>query len=534
MQQKRDIPDEIQEIERLKSRLAEAEETLRALQSGEVDALVVKEPGGHKIFTLKGEDYTYRILVEQMSEGALTCTQDGTILFANKSFAQMVQCPLETVIGASIHRFISNTPGGTRIGLSKLEKKAKQNHLRGIEVILTGEKHVPAIASINALQIYDIEAFSITLTDISQLKLVEKLTESEARFRSLAENIPTLAWMAEPDGTIYWYNSRWYEYTGTTFAQMQGWGWQSVHDQNILPLVLKRWNESIQSGEPFEMVFPLQGKDGVFRSFLTRVIPLRDADNNIVQWFGTNTDISKQIELERQKDEFIGIASHELKTPVTSIKAYGQVLQKIFQRKGDIKAVEQLQKMDFQIGKLTNLIRDLLDVTKIQSGRLEFHEEYFDFNMLVTEVVNELQLTIENHQLLTEFGKTKKIFADRERIGQVITNLITNAVKYSPNAKNIRIATTRDTTNMTLCVTDYGIGIPKDKQEKVFEQFFRVSGPNQSTFPGLGLGLYVSSEIIKREGGRIWVESSEGNGSTFCFSLPSNRNTAKIPRNEKK
>ncbi len=353
-----------------------------------------------------------------------------------------------------------------------------------------------------------------------QVAARKKVEESEEKFRTLADNMPTLAWMANADGYIFWYNSRWYEYSGTTPEQMKGWGWKSIHDPSILPHVLKKWQEAITRGKAFEMVFPLKGADGVFRPFLTRIIPINDKKGEIIRWFGTNTDITMQKELERQKDDFLGIASHELKTPVTSIKAYGQVLQSIFKRKGDIKAVEQLGKMDAQINKLTNLIEDLLDVTKIQSGRLEFHEDYFDFNELVVELVEELQITTEHHQILVDLAKTKSIYADRERIGQVLSNLITNAIKYSPHSKKVILRTALNKDKVTLCVEDFGVGISKDKQDKVFEQFFRVSGPTQSTFPGLGLGLYVSAEIIKREGGRIWVESTEGKGSTFCFNLP--------------
>ncbi|MBA3723584.1 MAG: PAS domain-containing sensor histidine kinase [Candidatus Levybacteria bacterium] len=522
---------DIAEVEELKSRLAEAEETLHAIKSGAVDALVVSEPNGHKVFTLKGEDYTYRVLVEQMHEGALTFTEEGIILYANKSFANIVQLPLEKVIGSSIYDFVAYQSNNDFASLIKNGKKKSKGSRGEVELkIVTGRK-LPIYASINSLQIYEIEAFSMTVLDISQLKIAKKLEESEEKFRTLAENIPTLTWTANADGYIYWYNSRWYEYTGTKPEQMEGWGWQSVHDPKVLPQVLKKWKASIADGESFEMVFPLKGADGIFRPFLTRIIPMRDSENNIIQWFGTNTDITKQKELERQKDEFLGIASHELKTPVTSIKAYGQVLQKMFQKKGDAKSVEQLQKMDAQINKLTNLVEDLLDVTKIQSGRLEFHEDYFDFNELIQETVDELQLTTEKHEIITEFKKTKSIYADKERIGQVLTNLISNAVKYSPHAKKIIIKTTYDNTKVTLCVEDFGVGIPKDKQEKVFEQFFRVSGSKQSIFPGLGLGLYVSSEIIKREGGRIWVESIEGKGSTFCISLPIKKNKIEQQKN---
>lgn len=348
----------------------------------------------------------------------------------------------------------------------------------------------------------------------------DELIKSELKFRTLADNIPNLAWMARADGHIFWYNSRWYEYTGLSEKESIGWEWKKAHDPNVLPIVQKKWEYSLQTSEPFEMVFPLKDSEGNFRPFLTRIVPIKDKKGKVLQWFGTNTDITKQVELERQKDEFLGIASHELKTPVTSIKAYGQVLLTVFQRNGDTKAVEKIKKMDAQVNKLTSLIGDLLDVTKIHSSRLEFHEEYFDFNELMSEIVDEMQLTTEKQKLIKKFDTTKTLYGDRDRIGQVLTNLISNAMKYSLYEKKIIIRTKVTVKKITVSVQDFGVGIPKEKQEKVFEQFFRVSGPKHATVPGLGLGLYISSEIIKRQGGRIWVESQEGKGSTFYFSLP--------------
>ncbi len=176
--------------------------------------------------------------------------------------------------------------------------------------------------------------------------------------------------------------------------------------------------------------------------------------------------------------------------------------------------------MDGQINRLTSLIGDLLDVTKINSGKLQFNDREFEFIPMVRELIEDLQRTTDKHTLVEKHEGDGVVFGDKERIGQVISNLITNAVKYSPNSEKIIIHTSLKDNEITLCVTDFGIGISQDKLDKVFEQFYRVSGNMQHTFPGLGLGLYISSEIIKREGGRIWVNSSEGKGSTFCFALP--------------
>lgn len=231
-------------------------------------------------------------------------------------------------------------------------------------------------------------------------------------------------------------------------------------------------------------------------------------------------NVTERVILEKQKEDFVGIATHELKTPVTSIKAYAQTLLRRFYKEGNEAAAGLVEKMDLQLNKLITLIGDLLDVTKIESGRLQLHEEFYNFNDLVSEVVEELQRTTEKHTLVLKLAPVTKIYGDKERITQVITNLISNAIKYSPASCDIIITSVVTNTQVTLCVEDCGVGISKDHQAKVFERFYRVSGPQANSFPGLGLGLYISQEIIKRQGGRIWVESEKEKGSTFCFTLP--------------
>jgi PAS domain S-box-containing protein len=253
------------------------------------------------------------------------------------------------------------------------------------------------------------------------------------------------------------------------------------------------------------------------RWFLLQVTPLNHSEGGAVV---SHMNITERKRLERQKDDFIGVASHELKTPVTSVKAYTQVMQRRFQKAGDLESAQLLGKMDGQLTKLTNLIRDLLDVTKIETGKLQFTEEDFWFDELIMEMVEELQRTTERHTIEVKGRARKKVYADRERIGQVLTNFLSNAIKYSPHAKKVVVTTRIVENEIQLCVQDFGVGIASDKHDKVFERFFRVDGPKQDTFPGLGLGLYISSEIIRRQGGRIWVESKKGKGSSFYFALP--------------
>jgi PAS domain S-box-containing protein len=231
-------------------------------------------------------------------------------------------------------------------------------------------------------------------------------------------------------------------------------------------------------------------------------------------------DITERKALEQQRNDFIGIVSHELKTPVTSLKAFGQVLQLKLEESGDMASAAMLAKMDAQINKLTLLINDLLDATKIEGGQMQFHEEEFQFDQLVREIIEEVQRTTSQHEIILQQSVNTTVFADRERVGQVLTNFLTNAIKYSPKEKLINVKVQAEDTTLTCAVQDFGIGIAKDKLDKVFQRFFRLSVKSRNTFPGVGLGLYISSEIIKRQGGKIWVESDEGTGSVFYFTLP--------------
>ncbi len=365
----------------------------------------------------------------------------------------------------------------------------------------------------------------------------EKIQLSEIRYRTMIEQSPLSIQVFSPDGLTVQVNKAWEKLWGVTLNDIQGYmilNDPQLIEKGIMPFIQKGFagNASLIPAVKYEPEKTIKNISSIPHKWVQAYIyPIKDNQGIIKEVVLIHQDITERKELERQKDEFLGIASHELKTPVTSIKAYGQALQTMFRRKGDIHASEQLGKMDAQINKLTNLIGDLLDVTKIQSGRLEFHETSFDFNTFVMEVTEELQHTTENHKITLKLSKTKGVFGDRHRLGQVVTNLISNAIKYSPHSHNIVVKSESDAKNVTLCVQDFGIGIPKNKQDKIFEQFFRVSGPKQHTFPGLGLGLYISSEIIKRQGGKIWVNSNEGKGSTFCFNFPIRKQKIKNQKN---
>jgi two-component system phosphate regulon sensor histidine kinase PhoR len=540
--------DFLAEIEELKSQLEEAQDTIEAIRSGEVDAFVVKDDDGHRLYTLKSADQTYRIFIEKMTEGAVTVNREGVVLYSNTSFANMVNLPLTKVLGFHFDKFIPEEyKEQVKTMLAAAWKEEKK-----VEIILPGvdKKPIPVLLSLNSLEIDGGIALSIIVTDLSYQKETEQqlkqknkqleeaqlitkhlnaqleqtvkertneLFESREHFKFLADNIPTIVWTANAQGTIDYFNNRWFEYTGE----------KKMPEVNDLQCCLHKddrekyerlWNEAVVSGQSFEMVHRFKKNDGEYRWHFSHALPFKN-NTDAVTWFGISTDIDDQQRAIEKKDEFISIASHELKTPVTSIKGYVQILRFNFQKEGNTMAAELLTKVDNQVNKLTTLIGDLLDVRKIENGQFQFHESLFDFNELVNELVEETGRAIMERTILCELDDTVMVKGDRNKIGQVISNFIDNAAKYSPGDTNVVVRTVNRTGSIKLLVEDNGIGIPKDQQGNIFQRFFRVVNGKENTYAGLGLGLYISAEIIKRHSGSIGLTSEKGKGSTFYFEL---------------
>lgn len=228
-----------------------------------------------------------------------------------------------------------------------------------------------------------------------------------------------------------------------------------------------------------------------------------------------------QIETEQlvyRRDEFFSIASHELKTPITSLKAYTQLL---LMDDGDMPSSEQmLRRMDRQIDKLTALINDLLDASKVESGQLLFYKQPFQLKQMAQKVVEETQSLSVDHQLTFQADSNAIVNADRERIEQVLRSFLSNALKYAPRSKDIDVAIYEKEAEIICSVRDFGNGIAPEEQHRIFDRFYRISGNNLNTFPGLGLGLFISKAIIEKHNGKIGVESEKGKGTVFYFSLP--------------
>ena len=309
-------------------------------------------------------------------------------------------------------------------------------------------------------------------------------------------------------------------WTGKEFIESQENGFSQAYKED-LPWVSKILEQLI-SGEVERNKVQHRNatKDGrmIWCEWFNSV--LKDKDGKVKTIMSLVQDITEQKQLEWQKDNFLSIVSHELKTPLTTIKAYGQIAESMLEEKGDVETLDMIKRMSSQVNKLTVLVQDLLDFTKTQKGKLMYNEAFFDFNELMKEVIDDMQKISFTHEIKNNPGKTETIFGDKNKLSQVLNNLISNAIKYSPKAASIIVSTELQKDGIELSVQDFGIGILAQDQQNVFEQFYRVNRDNQSTFPGMGIGLYICSEIITRQGGKIWVESIIDKGSTFHTWLP--------------
>ena len=231
-------------------------------------------------------------------------------------------------------------------------------------------------------------------------------------------------------------------------------------------------------------------------------------------------DITARTILERQKESLLGMASHELKTPITAAKLQVQLLQRQQLKQGDPSLAPKLTKIEAHLNRLTRLVDGYLDVAAIETGNLSVHREAFAIDELIQAICEELQPFAPDQPLAFVQQAHTQVEADRGHIEEVLSNLLTNAIKYAPSRQAIEVRAYSQGNWVTVSVRDHGKGIPQAQQATIFERFYRGHDPDQRQRPGTGLGLYLVAELVKHQGGRIWVESPPGEGATFCFTLP--------------
>lgn len=360
-----------------------------------------------------------------------------------------------------------------------------------------------------------------TLRDITDEKNHQhELEEREKKFRLLADFMPQFVWTSNAEGIISYFSKGVYEYTRMSEDQLISGGWIEVVHPADREETRKAWCHSIATGEPFLFEHRFKRYDGEYSWQLSRALPVKDTSGNTQMWIGTSTDIDEIKKHEKEKDDFIKIASHELKTPVTTIKAYVQLLLKQEFAGNNPLLSQSLFTINKQITKLVKLITDLLDLTKIELGSIDPVNDVFCIDDLVKDVVHNLQATTHTHRLVIEPSANYMVLADRDRISQVIANLLTNAIKYSPEADRVIIEIKAADDMVVVSCRDFGIGVSYNDFDKIFHRFYRVESTAGKIIPGFGIGLFIVKEIVSSHKGKVWVESEMNKGSVFHFSLP--------------
>jgi PAS domain S-box-containing protein len=361
----------------------------------------------------------------------------------------------------------------------------------------------------------------IYLNDISERKKIEwALRDFESRYRTLMEEASDAILVTNDDFKLLEVNKKSEEllgYTKEEFLNIDPKTLIHPEDIKILPLRLRELKE----GQPIKGVRHIKKKDNSYVTVDGTAAKLSDGRMIFII-----RDITEKELFEKRKDEFISMASHELKTPVTTIKGYTQMLKQLLKEQET--PSYYLTRIEEEINRLTELVSDFLDISKIQSGKFRIKKRKYDLNQLIEETAEDMQQIADSHHISLELESIRIVSFDKNLIHQVLINLITNAIKFSTkktkrdySGNKIIIRTSEKRDEIIVSVQDFGVGISKENQSRIFERFFQITNTKDKT-AGLGLGLYISSEIIKLHGGRIWVESEKNKGSTFLFSLPIN------------
>jgi PAS domain S-box-containing protein len=442
----------------------------------------------------------------------------------DKSWWQIIIAPI-VESDSQVSHLLCTTYNVTEQQLIRLsaEEARKQEELLQEELKTVNEELTSTNEELNAA-IEDLSESEKKLASLNNeledriQRRTEALRISEKRSRYILDSIPQIAWASSANGEVQYYNKRWYDYTGLTFEETKSDGWKQVIHPDDLQYGINMLTSVIQSKQAGEYEIRERGVDGLYRWHLVRLIPMLDHDGHVEQWIGTATDIQNLKKLQQEKDDFISIASHELKTPLTSLKTTIQLLYRMKENPSEEKFSWLIEQANRSMHKVTVLVEDLLNVNRIKEARLSLNKHWFVLSELINGCCN--HISIAGKQEIVVLGeKMLQVYADENAIDQVIVNLVNNAVKYAPDSKKIKVFIEGNPNFVKVSVKDSGPGIPGEQLPLLFNRYYQAEAPKHRN-PGLGLGLYISSEIIKQHGGEMGVESEPGKGSTFWFTLP--------------
>ena len=539
----------LQQVEEYRRRMEEAEETLRAIRQGEVDALVVSGEHGEQVFTLKDADRPYRMMIEEMKEGAITMKANGEIIFSNRCFAEMVRMPLELVIGRAIFPLIDPQ---SQLVFEILLGEGLKGHGHGEISLKAGDgTTIPVYLAISSLPSEDVMGVCMVVTDLTAQK----------RNESLAANLPSVLMRYDKDLRVIYLSRSAEEFTGIPVAEFIG---KTNREVGMPERLCDLWENAIQevfrTGENRDLEFDFSSPGGT-RSFYLKLAAERGPDGVIVHVVGVSTEITERKRLEeslkdllgqrerlleseqaaraeaeaanRAKDEFLATLSHELRTPLNAILGWLYLLKSEGTTPEDLR--EGLETIERSTRAQAQLVEDILDVSRIIMGKVRLEVKEVDLPAVIEAAVDAVQPAAEAKEirlLKVLDSRASPVHGDPARLQQVVWNLLTNAVKFTPRGGKVEVLLERSDSTAKLTVRDTGLGISQDFLPHVFERFRQADASVSRKTGGLGLGLAIVRHLVELHGGTVNVESEgEGKGATFTVLLP--LAAARIPRQEK-
>lgn len=442
---------------------------------------------------------------------------------------------------------VSNVQQDSRLDDAEKQTYASLQIQAYVAVPLVKTGRLVAIFGVHNVKPRDWTSEEITLVEdtaertwaiIERAKVEQALRESEERFRMLADHMSQLAWTCDELGDANWYNQRWLEYTGCTMDELRNRGWTTFQHPDYVKRVEESVSKSRESGEIWEDTFPLRGKDGTYRWFLSRAVPIKDDSGVIRRWFGTNTDITVQREVEQalresersarqasiSKSEFLANMSHEIRTPMAAILGHADVLLTHLNDGDNRGCVETIKRNG---NHLLEIINDILDLSRIEAGKLDVELESCNPAEMLADIWSLMHVRVEGRPVelnLVCDGKLPAVITtDPKRLRQILVNLIGNAIKFTEEGQVNILTSCQWHDNQYLIrfeVQDTGIGISEEHLAKLFKPFSQVDSSVTRKFGGTGLGLSISKRLVSMLGGQLTVESQLEVGSTFCVELP--------------
>ncbi len=462
--------------------------------------------------------------IESITDGLLVLDRDWRYTYVSARAGQILGLAPESLVGGCVWELFPRARG------TKFYEEYHRAVVTGRPVEFEEFYPDPLNQWLECHAYPSAEGLTVYFRDVTERRRAEQaLRDSEIRFRALADSIPQLAWTARSDGFLTWYNRRWYEYTGCTPDEMQGWGWRRVHAPERLPAVIERWKTSLETGTALEMEFPLRRADGVYRHFLTRVIPLKDEQGTVLQWFGTNTDVTELVEARealqdaaRKKDEFLAMLSHELRNPLAPIRNSVHVLRRAPPESDQGRRAREI--IERQTEHLARLVDDLLDVTRIARGRIDVRPERIDLREVVRRTAEDFRRIIEQKGVTFEVTLADAPLwadADATRLTQALGNLLHNAAKYTRTGDRVYLSVAAGDGLAEIRVRDSGAGIDPALLPTLFQPFVQAQRTLARSDGGLGLGLALVRGIAELHGGTVEAHSAgKGHGAEFVVRLP--------------